>query len=329
MRKSKFLVFSGSAHPKLGESICHYLNMEMGKVYTGHFPDGEIDIKVNSDVRGADVFVVQSLCPPVNENLMELLILIDCLKRASAERITAVIPYYGYARKDRKDEGRVPITAKLVADLLTAAGIHRILTLDLHADQIQGFFNIPVDHLLARAIFIPYIRNLQIKNLVVLSPDIGSVKQASAFAKRLGGELAITNKKRDFNTGQIVSMTVLGEVENKNVVLVDDMISTAGTITEAARLVKEKGAQDVYLCATHGVLCKDAVERLHNCPAKEIILSNSIPVPPEKMLPNMTVLSLGPYLGEAIRRINNSESVSYLFEHPVESCITPQKLEEN
>jgi ribose-phosphate pyrophosphokinase len=325
MRKSKFLVFSGSAHPKLGESICHYLNMDIGKVYFGRFPDGEIDIKVNSDVRGADVFVVQSVCPPVNENLMELLILIDCLKRASAERITAVIPYYGYARKDRKDEGRVPITAKLVADLLTTAGTNRVLTLDLHADQIQGFFDIPVDHLLARAIFIPYLNNMQIKKLSVVSPDIGSVKQASAYAKRLGAELAVTSKKRDFNTGQIVSMNVLGDVADKNVVIVDDMISTAGTIAEAARLVKAKGALDIYLCATHAVLCKDAVEQLRNCPAKEIIVSNSIPVPLEKLLPNMTVLSLGPYLGEAIRRINNSESVSYLFEHPVESCIMPQK----
>ena len=325
MDKNKLVIFSGTAHPKLGESICKYLNLEVGKAYLGRFPDKEIDIKVNSDVRGADVYIIQPTCPPVNENLMELLILIDCLKRASAASITAVIPYYGYARKDRKDEGRVPITAKLVANLITTAGVTRLVTLDMHADQVQGFFDIPLDHLLARAILIPYFRQLQIPNLVVASSDVGSVKQARAYAKRLEAELAIVDKRRDYTTRQVVSMNLLGEVTNKNVIIVDDMISTGGTIVEAFKLVKQKGALDVYICATHPVLCGDAVPLLKNeCPAKEIVVTNSIPIPPDKRLPNMKVLSLGPYLGEAIRRIHNSESVSYLFEHPVGNFLMPQ-----
>lgn len=327
MRKDKLVVFSGTAHPKLGESIAKYLNLEMGKVLINRFPDYEIDIKVNSDVRGADVYVIQPTCPPVNENLMELLILVDCLRRASAESITTVIPYYGYARKDRKDEGRVPITAKLVANLLTQAGVSRIITIDLHADQVQGFFDIPVDHLLAKAVFIPYFKNLHLNNLVVVSPDIGSVKQARSYAKRLECELAIVDKRRDFTTGKVTSIALLGDVAGKTVLIVDDMISTGNTILEACKLIRTKIPKDIYICATHAVLCGEAISKLKECDAKEIILSNTIPIPIEKNISNMKIISMGTYLGETIRRIHNRESVSYLFDHPIENFFLPSSEE--
>ena len=316
MRKNNLVIFSGTAHPKLGQNICKYLGIELGEAHITRFPDKEIDIKVNSDVRGADVFVVQPTCTPVNENIMELLILIDCLKRASAERVTAVIPYYGYARKDRKDEGRVPITAKLVANLLTMAGSDRVLTVDLHADQVQGFFDIPVDHLLARPVFLPYLRRLEIENPMIVSPDVGSVKQGRAYAKRMDIDIAIVDKRRD-SAYTVTTMNLIGDVKDKNVIIVDDMISTGSSIVEACKVVREHGAQDVYLCATHAVLCGDAIAKLQECAAKQIILTDTIPIPPEKKLPNMKVLSMAPYLGETIRRTHNSESVSYLFEHPL------------
>jgi len=311
MRQNRLLIFSGTAHPQLTKNICDYLGINEGKVYIGRFPDKEIDIKVESDVRGADVFVVQPTCSPVNENLMELLILIDCLRRASAERVTAVIPYYGYARKDRKDEGRVPITAKLVANLLTTTGVNRVLTVDLHADQIQGFFDIPLDHLLAGAVFIPYFQGLNVPNLVVVSPDVGSIKQARAYAKRLGADLAIVDKRRE-SAEQVVSMNIIGEVKGKNVLLVDDMISTGGSIAEACRFLAKEGAKDIYICATHPVLCGKAIERLKNLPVQEIIVSDSIPIDAEE-IPTLKVISIAPFLGDAIRRIHNSESVSHLF----------------
>lgn len=315
--KSKLLVFSGTAHPQLATRICQYLNIEIGNAEIGRFPDQEVDIKILSDVRGADVFIVQPTCTSANENLMELLIFIDCLKRASADRITAVLPYYGYARRDRKDEGRVPITAKLVANLLVTSGTNRILTMDLHTDQIQGFFDIPVDHLLARVVFIPYVQALNLSNLVVVSPDIGSVRQARAYAKRLDADLAIINKRRDSPTA-VTGMQVIGQVEEKNILLVDDMISTGGTMVEACHCLRKYGCKDIYICATHAVLAGNACQKLQSIEAKEIIVSDTIPIPTTKMLPNLKILSVGNYLGEAIRRIHDAESISTLFSQPWE-----------
>lgn len=312
MKHNRLLIFSGTAHPKLTKSICQYLGVTEGKVQIGRFPDKEIDIKIESDVRGADVFVVQPTCTPVNEHLMELLILVDCLRRASAQQITAVIPYYGYARKDRKDEGRVPITAKLVANLLVNAGVDRVITVDLHADQIQGFFDIPVDHLLAGAVFIPYFEKLNIPDLVVVSPDVGGAKQARAYAKRLGGGLAVVDKRRE-SPEKVGSLIMIGDVKDKNVLLVDDMISSGGSIAEASKFLKSKGAKKIYICATHPVLCSNAVEKLRQIPVQEIVVTDSIPIPDEKLLPNLKVISLASLLGETIRRIQNSESVSHLF----------------
>lgn len=314
MRRDRLLIFSGTAHPQLTNKICEYLNVSQGKVYIGRFPDKEVDVKVESDVRGADVFIVQPTCCPANENLMELLILIDCLRRASADRITAVIPYYGYARKDRKDEGRVPITAKLVANLLVNSGVDRVLTVDLHAAQIQGFFDIPVDHLLAGSVFVPYFESLKIPDLVVVSPDVGSLKQARSYAKRLNGDLAIVDKRRE-SAEKVSSLNIIGDVNQKNALLVDDMISTGGSIAEACRFLKDKGAKKIYICATHPVLCGNATEKLKKLPVEEIVVSDSIPIPGSKQLDNLKVISLAPMLGECIRRINNSESVSYLFQY--------------
>lgn len=317
MRETKLTVFAGTAHPELAKNVCTYLNLEPGKVNISRFPDGEIDIKVHSDVRGADVYIVQPTCTPVDQNLVELLALIDCFRRASAGQVTAVIPYYGYARKDRKDEGRVPITAKLVANLLTVAGCDRILTVDLHAPQVQGFFDLPVDHLFARAVFIPYIRTLKIENLLLVSPDIGSARQTRAYARRMNCGMAIVDKRRDA-ADEVTTLQLIGTVEGKNIVIVDDMISTATTIVEAYKFVKNHGAQDIYMCATHPVLSGNALEKLSECSVKEIIVGDTIPVPIEKRLPNMKILSMAPYLGEAIRRIHNSESVSHLFERSLE-----------
>ncbi|WP_372370781.1 ribose-phosphate diphosphokinase [Candidatus Uabimicrobium sp. HlEnr_7] len=314
MRRDRLLIFSGTAHPQLTNKICEYLNISQGKVFIDRFPDKEVDVKVESDVRGADVFIVQPTCCPANENLMELLILIDCLRRASADRITAVIPYYGYARKDRKDEGRVPITAKLVANLLVNSGVNRVLTVDLHAAQIQGFFDIPVDHLLAGSVFVPYFESLKIPDLVVVSPDVGSLKQARSYAKRLNGDLAIVDKRRE-SAEKVSSLNIIGDVNQKNALLVDDMISTGGSIAEACRFVKKQGAKKIYICATHPVLCGDATEKLRTLPVEEIVVSDSIPITGSKQLDNLKVISLAPMLGECIRRINNSESVSYLFQY--------------
>lgn len=313
MKDYRLTIFSGTSHPKLAEAICKYLNVEVGKLYVGRFPDGEIDIKVQTDVRGADVFIIQPTCPPVDQNLFELLALIDCLKRASAERITPVIPYYGYARKDRKDEGRVPITAKLVADLLTVAGCHRILTVDLHTPQIQGFFNIPVDHLFARTVFIPYLQKLQIPDLVIVSPDVGSVKQTRSYAKRLNSGFAVIDKRR-IGPEEVATLELIGNVQGKNAIIVDDIISTGVTVSEACKAIRKNGAKDIYLCATHPVLCGDSLKLLKQCDAKEIIVGDTIPISEDKILSNMKIISLGHYLGEAIRRIHNSESVSHLFD---------------
>ncbi|MDP7035877.1 MAG: ribose-phosphate pyrophosphokinase [Planctomycetota bacterium] len=311
MRTGSLRVFSGNANRDLALAICEQLDVELGNALVTHFPDGEINIKVEDDVRGADTFIVQPTCPPVNENLMELLMLIDCLRRASAERITAVIPYYGYARKDRKDEGRVPITAKVVADLLTTVGADRILTMDLHSPQIQGFFNIPVDHLYASAVLVDWFDRMEIPDLVVLGPDVGSIKMARAYAQRLGGELAIVDKRR-LGPDKAEACTLIGDVEGKNVLVVDDMISTGGSITEAARIVVEHGAENVFICATHALFCGSAVQRIEDAPVQEVVVTDTIPAT-GKQIHRVRVLTVSELLAKAMKRIHLHQSVSSLF----------------
>jgi ribose-phosphate pyrophosphokinase len=310
--KKGLLVFSGGANPVLGQKVCKFLGLDAGKIEISRFPDGEIDMKILEDVRGADVYVVQSTCPPVNENLMELLIMIDCLRRASAERITAVIPYFGYARQDRKAEGRVPISAKLVANIITAAGATRALAVDLHAAQLQGFFDIPMDHLYAAPVLVEYFRQLNLKDLTIVSPDVGGIKMARAYAKRLNADLAIVDKRRS-GPAETEVMHIIGDVEGRNIILVDDMISTATSITEAAKHCKKKGAKDIYICGTHAVLAGKAVEKLQKAPVKEVVVTDTIPTA-GKEFANLKVLSIANLLGEAIRRIHHSESVSTLFQ---------------
>jgi len=309
-------VFSGRANLPLAEAICRYLDIPLGRITLGNFPDGEISVRIEEDVRGRDVFVVQPTCPPVNDNLMELLIMLDSFRRASAARITAVLPYYGYARQDRKDVGRVPITAKLVANLLTIAGANRVLTVDLHAAQIQGFFDIPVDHLLAAPVINDYIRSLDLPmhDVVILSPDEGRIKQAILHQQKLGGGLAIVDKRRSTAT-ETRQANLIGEPLRGRIALVfDDMISTGSSIVGAANVARYNGAREVYVCVTHPVLCGPAVERLRDAPITQVIVTDTIPVPPEKQLPNLRVLSVAPLLGEAIKRIHYNESVSKLFE---------------
>lgn len=314
-RSSRFgdvQIFTGTAHPGLAAKIAAYLGIGVGDAQVGRFPDGEINVKINEDVRGNDVFVVQPTCPPVNDNLMESLILIDCLKRSSAGRITAVFPYFGYARKDRKDEGRVPISAKLVANLVVSAGVDRVLALDLHAPQIQGFFDIPVDHLFASPVLVRHIRELGLEDVVIVAPDVGGIKMARAYAKSLGAGLAIVDKRR-VSPEQAEAVHVIGEVAGKTVVLVDDMISTAGTITEAAKSVAAHGAKEVFICATHPVLCGPAVARLSSAPVRSVVVTDTIPPAVSSGVKNLEVLTISELLGEAIRRIHASESVSSLF----------------
>jgi ribose-phosphate pyrophosphokinase len=316
MNNHRLKVFSGRANVPLAERIARYLGDAPGKILLSNFPDGEISVRIEEDVRGRDVFLVQPTCPPVNDNLMELLVMIDSFKRASAARITAVLPYYGYARQDRKDVGRVPITAKLVADLITVAGAHRVLALDLHAAQIQGFFDIPVDHLHGGPVINEYIRGLGIppRDLVVLSPDEGSIKKALLHQKKLGGAIAIVDKRRSSATDVKQANLIGSSVEGKVVVIFDDMISTAGSVVGAAHVARHNGAREVYACATHPVLCGPAIERLRDAPLRQVVVTDSIPVPPNKQLPNMTVLSVAPLLADAIKRIHLNESVSKLFE---------------
>lgn len=309
-------IFSGRASMALTESICRYLDLPMGQGHTDMFPDGEILVKVEEDVRGRDCFIVQSTNHPVNANLMELLIYIDCLKRASASRITAVLPYMGYARQDRKDAGRVPITAKLVANLITTAGADRVLALDMHAEQIQGFFDIPVDHLHAAPVIVKYFNSIreELGDLVLVSPDVGNVKMANSYANWIGGDLAIIDKRRESGS-QVVSNNIIGNVEGKTVVMVDDMISTAGTMCEAAKLCIKRGAKDIICAATHPVLVGLAMERLSEAPISKIVVTDSIPTGPrcapiEAKLIELTVAEL---LGEAIHRIHHNQSVSSLF----------------
>ncbi len=316
MNNHKLKVFSGRANLPLAEKIAHYLGDPLGKIVLSNFPDGEISVKIEEDVRGRDVFLVQPTCPPVNENLMELLIMLDSFKRASAARITAVLPYYGYARQDRKDVGRVPITAKLVADLLTSAGADRVLALDLHAAQIQGFFDIPVDHLHAAPVINDYIRalNIPLEDFVVLSPDEGSIKRVLVYQKKLGGAITIVDKRRSSATETKQANLIGAPLEGKVAVIFDDLISTGSSVVGAARVAREHGVRELYCCVTHGVLCGPAIKNLSEAPIKQIVLTDTIPLPPQKQLPNMKVLSVAPLLADAIKRIHFNESVSKLFE---------------
>jgi len=307
-------IFGGRSHPALVTEICEYLNLEAGKVSAYNFSDGETFCQIDENVRGSDVFIVQPTCEPVNENLMELLIMLDSFKRSSASRVTAVLPYYGYARQDKKDRPRVPITAKLVADLISRAGADRVLTMDLHADQIQGFFDVPVDHLFAAPVLLEAVRDLQIPDLVVVSPDAGGVERARAIAKRLDAGLAIIDKRRTApNTAEV--MHLIGDVEGCNALVVDDIIDTAGTLTKSVEALKSKGAQRVLAAGVHGILSGPALQRISDSPLEAVLITNTTPVDeklarlPDKLHP----LSVAPLLGEAIRRIHENSSVSSLF----------------
>lgn len=308
----KLKVITGNCHPALAQEICDFLGVELLASEIKRFQDGEISVEIDETVRGADVFVIQPTSPPINENIMELLVVIDALRRASARRITAVVPYYGYARQDRKAQPRDPITAKLVANLITKAGARRLLAIDFHAPQIQGFFDIPVDHLYAAPIMIDYFQNKGIDNLTAVAPDVGAVKRVRTLAESLDIPLAIIDKRRPkANVAEVKN--VIGEVKGKNVILFDDIIDTAGTITEAAKVLKEKGAENVYACGTHGLFSGPAIERLNEAPLAELIITNTIPQTTDYGLDNLKVLSVAPLLGEAIDRIFNDLSVSVLF----------------
>ena len=305
-------VFAGSSNPELAEEICQYLGVPPGEQSLRRFSDGEVAYQVLENVRGADVFVVQPSCPPVNESIMEMLIMIDAFKRASARRITAVLPYYGYARQDRKDKPRVPISAKIVGDLLTAVGASRLLTMDLHAGQIQGFLNIPVDHLFAAPVILEHLATLGLNNPAIVSPDAGGVRRARFYAERLKANLAIIDKRRVVaNEAEI--MNIIGDVRGQEVVVVDDMIDTAGTLVKAAQALKDQGATRVYAAASHGVLSGPAIQRLRESPVEKVIVTNSITVTEGKRIDKLTILSVASLLGEAIRSIHEETSVSKLF----------------
>ncbi|MDP6925441.1 MAG: ribose-phosphate pyrophosphokinase [Candidatus Scalindua sp.] len=307
-------IFTGNSNVALVEKVCDYLSIPLGNATVGRFPDGEIDVKVDEDVRGSDIFIIQPTCSPVNDSLAELLILIDCFKRASSARITAVLPYYGYARKDRKDEGRVPITAKLVANLITEAGADRVLTMDLHAAQIQGFFDIPVDHLLAFPVISEYYREKDLSDFVVVSPDVGGIKIARQYSNQLNMRLAVVDKRR-MGPEEIEVGFVIGDVEGRNAIIIDDLIATGGSICQAARVLKEKGAKDIYVGTTHPVLCGAAIEKLSAAPIKEIAVTDTIPLSEEakSMGDKIKVLSVSKLLGEAIKRIHTNRSISSMF----------------
>ncbi|MFH1867606.1 MAG: ribose-phosphate pyrophosphokinase [Candidatus Omnitrophota bacterium] len=316
MKNNNLVIFSGRTNPVLSKDICKCLNVKMGEAAISDFPEGEIKVKIRENVRGKDVFVVQPTSPPVNRSVIELLVMIDAFRRASARRITAVIPYFGYARQDRKDQPRVPITAKLMANLITTAGADRVLTVDLHAGQIQGFFDIPLDHLYAVTVLAEYFKKKKIKDQVVVSPDVGGIKMARAYSKVMNAGLAIVDKRRRSDTDAEI-MHILGDVKDKNVVIVDDMVATAGSLTEAIVALKSRGAKQIYAAVTHPLLCGPAIERLKKVDhLKELIITDTIPVPKENLLPNMKVLSIAPLLAEAISRIHNEESISILFKAP-------------
>ena len=308
-------VFSGRAHPSLTEEICANLGVERGHVQLYSFSDGEHYVQIDENVRGADVFIVQPTCPPsVNDHLMELLIMIDAFKRSSASRITAVLPYYGYARQDRKDKPRVPITAKLAADLISTAGADRVLTLDLHAAQIQGFFNIPVDHLFASKVIIGHLKNLGLEDLTIVSPDAGGVERARAYAKRLSAQLAIIDKRR-FAANQTEVMHIIGDVEGRNVFIVDDIIDTAGTLIHSVQALRDAGARSISAACTHAVLSGPAVQRINGSTLTQVITTNSIPTQEKEAdCAKLKPLSIAPLLAEAITRIHSEDSVSSLFD---------------
>ncbi len=309
---SDYRIFSGSANPALCHQICQYLGVTLGEVKLARFSDGEVNFQILENVRGKDVFLVQPTCPPVSENLMELLIMVDAFKRSSAQRITTVLPYYGYGRQDRKDKPRVPISAKLVGDLLSAAGAHRLLTLDLHVGQIQGFFDIPVDHLFATPVILEHLKELKLGNLTVVSPDAGGVERARFYAKRLGANLAIIDKRRiDDNEAEV--MNIVGDVDNKDVIIVDDMIDTAGSMVRATEALRRQGALRLFAAATHAVLSGPAIERLLASEFEAVIVTNSVFLSEQKQVSKLKVLSVAALLGEAIQSIHEESSVSRLF----------------
>jgi len=309
---SDYKIFAGNSHLELAEEIASIMGKPLGKSDVTCFSDGEISVSLLEMVRGLDCYVIQSTCNPVNNNLMELLIMIDAMKRASAGRINVVMPYYGYARQDRKAKARDPITAKLVADLICAAGADRVVSMDLHAAQIQGYFNIPVDHLLGMPILIKYIKKKKLGDIVIVSPDHGSVTRARNIAEMIGCPIAIADKRRQ-NPNQSEILTIIGEIEGKTAILVDDMVDTAGTITNAANALAEMGAKEIYACATHPVLSGPAIERIENSAIKEMVLLNTIPIPKEKQVEKITILSVAPLFAEAMRRIFSHDSISKLF----------------
>jgi ribose-phosphate pyrophosphokinase len=306
-------VFSGSAHPQLGAEICEFLGVDLGQARLRRFPDGEVSFQIDQNIRGTDVFVIQPTCPPVDPHLVELLIMIDAFRRSSAARITAVVPYYGYARQDRKDKPRVPISAKLVANVLSAAGTHRVLTMDLHKAQIQGFFDIPVDHLFAAPVIIDYLARQTYARLTMVSPDVGGAERARAYAKRLDAELAVIDKRRT-DDGTTEVMNVIGEVSGRTCVIADDIIDTAGTIQKAAQALVEAGAERVLACSVHGVLSGPAIDRIEKSPVEKLIITNTIPLTAERArCQKIVVLSVARLLGQAIRSIHEETSVSSLF----------------
>lgn len=306
-------VFSGNAHLALAKEICAALGVQLGKAEVGRFPDGEVKLQILENVRGADVFVVQPTCRPVNDSLVELLIMLDAFRRASADRITAVIPFYGYARQDRKDRPRVPISAKLVADLLTTAGANRVLAMDLHAGQIQGYFNIPVDHLYATPVTVEYFRKLKLRDPVAVSPDPGGVERARAFAKRINAPLAIIDKRRE-NATTVDVMNVIGDVKGRTCLIIDDLIDTGGTLVRGSEALLRNGACEVYASCTHGVFASNAVQQVCESSLKQLVITNSIPLTPEgKGCHKIKVLSVAKLLAEAIRSIHEETSVSKLF----------------
>lgn len=309
----KMMLFSGNAHPKLAKAIASELKIKLSDVFVGRFSEGEIRIKINDNVRGKDVFVIQPTCPPVNDNLMELLLMIDALRRASAWRITAVIPYYGYARQDRKDQPRVPISAKLVANLITTSGADRILTMDLHAGQIQGFFDIPLDHLFAVNVFVDYFQKKKLKNLVTVAPDVGGIKMARAYAKRLGAGLAILDKRR-ISPESTEAMHLLGDVNNKKAIIVDDLIATGSSLIEAVNALHKRGVKEIYAAISHGVLSGDAIKNVEKSYLKELLITDTIPFLSSAKTKKIKVLSVAGLLADAIKRIHFEQSISCLFE---------------
>ena len=310
---SKLKIFTGNAHPALAQEICDYIGVPLGKAVCGRFNNGEIQVMVNESVRGKDVFIIQPTGAPVNDNLMELLIMVDAMKRASARHITVIVPYYGYARQDRKTRGREPISAKLVADLMSTAGVTRVVTMDLHAGQIQGFFDVPVDHLMSTSILAKYIKSMKLENLTIVSPDLGGVTRARELADRLGAPIAIIEKRRP-EPGVAKVMNIIGTVKDRSCVLVDDIVDTAGSLCEGAKALDKAGAMGVYVAVCHPVLTDPATERVKNSCLKQLIVTNSLPIEDYKKQTKLKVLSVAPLLGEAIMRIFHDASVSSLFD---------------